>query len=58
MFYLDLEISPEKGKFVTTTYHKPSGGVYTHFKSFLSSTHKFGMLYTLLYQQWKRSLYT
>ena len=47
MSYLDVEISWEKGKFVTTVYHKPTfSGVYTHFESFLPSIHKFGMVYT------------
>ena len=46
--FLDVEISRENGKFVTTVYRKPTfSGVYTHFESFLTSTQKFGMLYTL-----------
>ena len=43
MSFLDVEISWEKGKFVTTVYHKPTfSGVYTHFESFLPSIHNFG----------------
>ena len=38
---LDVKISREKGKFLTTVYRKPTfSGVYTHFESFLPSTHK------------------
>ena len=49
--FLDVEISWESSKFVTTIYQKPTFiGVYTHFESFLPSTHKFGMLYTLVYR--------
>ena len=52
MSFLDLEISWENGKFVTTFYSKPTfSGVYTPFESFLLSTHKFGMLYTLVYRR-------
>ena len=50
MSFLDVEISRENGKFVTTVYRKPTfSGVYTHFESFLTSTQKFGMLYTLVH---------
>ena len=51
MSILDVEISRENGKFVKTVYHKPNfSGVYIHFESFLPSTHKFGMLYLLVYR--------
>ena len=51
MSFLDVEISRENGTFVTTVYRKPTfTGVYTHFESFLLSTHKFGVLYTLVYR--------
>ena len=50
MSFLDVEISRENGKFVTTVYDKPTfSDAYTHFESFLLSTHKFGMLYNLVY---------
>ena len=49
--FLDVKISQQNGKFVTTVYRKPTcSGVYIHFESFLPSTHKFGMLYTLVYR--------
>ena len=50
MSFLGVKISQENSKFVTTVCRKPtSSGVYTHFESFLPSTYKFGMLYTLVY---------
>ena len=51
MSFLDVEISRENGKFVTTVYRKPTfSSVYTHFESFLPSSQKFGMFYTLVYR--------
>ena len=51
MSFLDVEISRENATFVTTIYRQPTfSGVYTHFESFLPSTHKFGMLYTLVHR--------
>ena len=33
--FLDIEVSREKGKFVTTVYRKPTfSAVYTHFENF------------------------
>ena len=56
MSFLDLEVSREKGKFVTTVYRKPTfSGVYTHFESFLPTIYKFGMVYTLAYRCFKIS---
>ena len=52
--FLDVEVSREKGKFVTTVYRKPTfSGVYTHFESFLPTVYKFGMVYTLVYRCFK-----
>ena len=49
--FLDVEISRENDKFVTTVYRKPTfSSVYTHFESFLTSTQKFGMFYTLVHR--------
>ena len=48
---LYAEISREKGKIVTTVYRKPTfSGIYNHFESFLLSSDKFAMLYTLVYR--------
>ena len=52
--FLDVEISREKGKFVTTVYRKPTfSGEYTHFEIFLSTVYKFGMIYILAYRCFK-----
>ena len=51
---LDVEVSREKGKFVTTVYRKPTfNGVYTHFEGFLPTVYKFVMVYTLAYRCFK-----
>ena len=51
MSFLDVEISRENGKFVTTVNRKPTfSGVYTHFQRFLPSTQKFSLLYTLAHR--------
>ena len=51
---LDIKVSREKGKFVTTVYRKPTfSGVYSHFEGFLSTVYKFGMVYTLAYRCFK-----
>ena len=35
LWFLDVEVSQQQGKFVTTVYRKPTfGGVYTQFDSF------------------------
>ena len=52
--FTDVEVSREKGKFVTTVYREPTfSGVYTHFESFLPTVYKFGMVYTLVYRCFK-----
>ena len=53
MSYLDVDNSRKKGKFLTTVYRKPTlSGVYNNFDSFsfLQSTDKFAMRYTLVYR--------
>ena len=50
LFFLDVEIIREQGKFTTTVYRKPTfSGVYSNFESFLPLVYKFGMVYTLVY---------
>ena len=50
LLFLDIEVSQQQGKFVTTVYSKPTfSGVYTHFDSFLPLVYKVGMIYTLAY---------
>ena len=50
MSFLDVQIICEDKTFTTTVYQKAAfSGGYTHFDSFLSSTYKFGTIYTLAY---------
>ena len=52
--FLDVEVSRQQGKFVTTVYRKHTlSGVYTHFDSFLAEVYKLGMIYTLAYRCFK-----
>ena len=54
LLFLDIEVSQQQGKFVTTVYSKPTvSGVYTHFDSFLPTVYKVGMVYTLAYRCFK-----
>ena len=49
--FLDIQISREKGTFVTSVYRKSTfSGVYTNFNSFLPLEYKFGLIYTLLFR--------
>ena len=51
MFFLDVNIIREQGKFTTSVYRKPTfSRIYTHFDSFLPSSNKIGLLHTLLYR--------
>ena len=49
MSFLDVQVICEDKTFTTCVYRTFSG-VYTHFDSFLSSTYKFGSVYTLAYR--------
>ena len=52
--FLDVEVSRQQGKFVTTVYRTPTfSGVYTHFDRFLPELYKVGMIYTLVYRCFK-----
>ena len=52
MSFLVIEIICEDKTFTTSVYRKPIfSGVYAHFSSFLSSTYKFGTVYTLAYRR-------
>ena len=49
--FLDAEVSRDGNTFVTSVYCKPTfSGVFTHFDSFLPSTYKIGMIYTLAFR--------
>ena len=44
-------MSQEENKFVNTVHHKSTfSGVSTHFDSFLPTTYKFSMIYTLVFR--------
>ena len=47
---VDIEISRENRKFVTSVYRKPTfSGVFTNFKSIISKSYKRRLINTLLY---------
>ena len=47
----DVEVSQEGNKFAITVYCKPTfSGVYMHSDSFLPTTYKFSMIYTLVFR--------
>ena len=51
---LDVEVSQQQGKFVTTVYRKPTfSATYTHFDRFLPMVYQVGMIYTLAYRCFK-----
>ena len=51
LFFLDMEVSREGNKFVTTVYRNPIvSGFYIHFDSFLPSTYIFSLIYTLTFR--------
>ena len=52
--FLDVEVSRQQGKFVTTVYRKPTcSGLYTQFDSLLAADYKVGMTYSLAYRCFK-----
>ena len=46
---LDIKISHENNKFITSVYQKPSG-VFTNFESLISKCYKCSLIDTLLYR--------
>ena len=47
--FLDITITPENNKFVTSVYRKPTfSSVFTNFESFIPEMHKCGLIETLL----------
>ena len=51
MTFLGVGVSQEENKFVNTVHHKSTfSGVSTHFDSFLPTTYKFSMIYTLVFR--------
>ena len=54
MPFLDVEVSQQQGKFVTTVYRKLTlSGAYIHFDGFLPMEYKVGMIYFLAYRCFK-----
>ena len=52
--FLDVEVSHDGNTFVTSVYRKHTfSGVCTHFDSFLPSTYKIGMIYTLVFRYFR-----
>ena len=52
--FLDITITRENNKFVTTVYRKPTfSGVFTSFESFISEMHKRGLIETLLHRSFR-----
>ena len=52
--FLDITITRENNKFVTSVYHKPTfSGVFTNFESFIPEMHKRGLLETLLHRSFR-----
>ena len=49
--FLDVKICRENNKLTTFVYRKPTFcGVFTNFKSFIPTVHKFGLVYALLHR--------
>ena len=48
MFFFDVNIIREQGKFTSSVYRKPTfAGIDTRFNSFLPSTYKIGMIHAM-----------
>ena len=52
--FLDITITCENYKFLTSVYHKPKlSGVFTNFESFIPDMHKCGLIETLLHRSFR-----
>ena len=52
--FVDIKISRENNKFVTSVYGKPTfSGVFTNFKSFIPDIYKCGFIETLLHRSFR-----
>ena len=52
--FLDITITRENNKFVTSVYRKPTfSGVFTNFESFIPEMHKRGLIETLLHRSFR-----
>ena len=52
--FLDIKISNENNKFVTSVYCKPTfSGVFTNFESFIPDIYRCGLIETLLHRSFR-----
>ena len=52
--FLDISITHENNKFVTSVYRKPTfSGIFTNFESFILEMHKRGLIETLLHRSFR-----
>ena len=52
--FLDLTITRENNKFVTSVYRKLTfSGIFTNFESFIPAIHKYGLIETLLHKSFR-----
>ena len=52
--FLDIRITRENNKFVTSVCHKPTfSSVFTYFESFIPDIHKRGLIETLLHRSFR-----
>ena len=52
--FLDITITSENNKFVTSVHHKPTfSDVFTNFESFIPKMHKRGLIETLLHRRFR-----
>ena len=51
--FLDVYVSRNNGSFITSVYRKPTfNSVYTNFDSFIPTSYKTGLVYSLLYRSY------
>ena len=51
LVFLDVLITRDGGSFLTSLYRKPTfSGLYSHYESFMPSSYKAGLIYTLLHR--------
>ena len=54
LLFLDITITPENNKFVTSVYSKPTfSGVFTNFERFIPEMHQLGLIETLLHRSFR-----
>ena len=52
--FLDITITRENNKFVTSVYRKPTfSGIFTNFESFIPEMHKLGLIETLFHRNFR-----